>query len=371
MVSIKKVLKQLEDSDPIVRRDAILTLGELKDEKGVDPLIKCVQQEIKENRITAIVALSDIGDHRAIEILIYCLMDDDEEIRLAAARALGRFTSPQAITTLLVSLKKDPSVRVKSRAALSLGSIGSELPVEELLKESKLEHPTTLLYSINSALTMIAKKNGYSSVDELVQKIRAKKAEVDEKTPEHKQIQEKEELESFPRLYDYIRKYVARELEGVQTVLSINSDEKTASKKIADILAEKFWKFAEWIGKRMGHKLTEYQSDLLWQMIWDTSRPIRNEIYQMIRDHRSELEELNRFQKWLNKIEEQKEEEIVKDIERSRPKPIIQTSNNVKKDEAETIRAADLARSISSNLEEIMGKYSSWKTRELKDEEDY
>ncbi|MHA1303906.1 MAG: HEAT repeat domain-containing protein [Candidatus Heimdallarchaeaceae archaeon] len=377
MVNLKKLIKQLKDEDKIVRRDAILALGDLRDERAVQPLIECIYQDTTENRITAIVALSEIGDHRAIELLVYCLMDDNEQIRLAAARALGKFSSPQAVSTLLVSVRKDPSVSVRSRAALSLGSIGSELAVEPLMKESKLEHPTTLLYSINTALNMIAKKNGYENIDELVSKIQEKKAEMEAKIPEYKQEQERKELESFPRLFDLIRKYVAQELEGIQTILSIDSDEETASKKIADVLAGNFWKFADWIGKRLGHPLTDYQSDLLWQMCWDTSRPIRNEIFQMIRDHRVEVTELKHFQAWLDKIEEKKEKVIMNEISDRKPEPIIMTSLDEEKkemkqeDKAERIRAADLARSISGNIEEIMSKYSSWKRKELKDEEEF
>ncbi len=378
MVNIKKVLKQLEDDDPIVRRDAILILGELKDTKTVEPLMDIIKGDTLDNRIAAIVAISEIGDHRAIELLVYCLMDEEEKIRLAAARALGKFSSPQAISTLLVSLRKDPSISVRSRAALSLGSIGSEMAVEELMAESKIEQPATLLYSINTALNMIARKNGYNDINEMIEKLQKKKIEIQEKVPEYKQEQEKQELESFPRLFDYIRKYVARELEGIQSILSIDTDEKTASKRISDILSTKFWKFVEWIGKRMGHPLTEYQSELLWQMIWDTAAPIREEIFQMIRDHQLELEELRRFQNYLEKVDEKKEEELVREIvEQSGKEKVsnvnqktVQSENlieNKKIDKAEKEKAADLARSISNNIEDIMAKYSSWKKKELEE----
>ncbi|MHA1591577.1 MAG: HEAT repeat domain-containing protein [Candidatus Heimdallarchaeaceae archaeon] len=236
MANIKKLIKQLKDDDPAKREEAILDLGELRDMRAVEALIKVVSQDNTENRTYAIKSLSEIGDHRAIETLIFCLMDNVENIRLSAARGLGKFSSPQAISSLLISLRKDPKVSIKSRVALSLGSIGSELAVEDLLKEAKLEHPVSLLYSIDTALKMIAKNNGFETVEELVHSVIDKKNKLKVQTPESEQDREKEEIVNFPNLWPYIRKYVVEQLEGIQTILSVESDAKSAEKKIADIL---------------------------------------------------------------------------------------------------------------------------------------
>ena len=354
MVNINKLIKQLSDDDPKKREEAILQLGELQDERGVESLIKVVNQDTSENRVYAITALAEIGDHRALETLIFCLMDNDENIRLAASRALGKFSSPQAISALLVSMKKDPNVSVKSRAALSLGAIGSELAVEDMLEETKLEHPASVLYSIESALKLIAKNNGYASIDELVRAVIQKKAKHEIEVSD--QLSEKEELLRFPTLWPYIRKYVFQQLEGIQTILSIESNEQIAEKKIAEILGEKFYKFVDFLGRKMNTHFSEYQQDLLWQMCWDTSKPIRTEIFMMIRDHKREVDEIDRYKVWLEKIEAEKEaaEEIYGE-------PVMHKQVPVKREEVEDITAADLARSISGDIENIMKKYSKWK----------
>jgi hypothetical protein len=360
MVNISKLIKQLSSDDPAKREEAILELGELRDERAVEPLIKVVNQDTVENRTYSISALAEIGDHRAIETLIFCLMDNVENIRLAAARALGKFTSPQAISALLVSVRKDPNINVKSRAALSLGGIGSELAVEDLLEESKLEHPATLLYSIDSALRMIAKNNGYETVDELAHALVNKRMKHEEVTPESQQLLEKEELLRFPNLWPYIRKYVFQQLEGIQTILSIESDERNAEKKIAAILGENFWKFTDFMSRKMSIKFSEYQTDLLWQMCWDTSKPIRSEIFQMMKDLRKEVAQIDEYREWLEIIDEEKEaeEEIygdaVLDI-----KPVKKAPPTQK--EVSEVTAAELARSISGDIEDIMKKYSRWK----------
>lgn len=355
MVSLNKLIKQLSHEETDKREEAILALGELRDERAVVPLIKVVNQDTIENRTYAIIALSEIADHRAIETLIYCLMDNELNIRLAASRSLGKFSSPQAISALLISLRKDPKVIVKSRAALSLGAVGSELAVEDLMSESKLEHPASLLYSINSALKMIAKNNGYKDIDELLQSVKEKKEKHTEETSEVEQIKEKEELLEFPTLWPYIRKYVFEQLEGIQTALSIESDEKTAEKKISDILGEKFWKFVSFIEKKMDRTFSQYQSDLIWQMTWDVSKPLRTEIFQMIKDHRIEVEEIDKYRSWLDRIEEEKDAR-----EELKGPPIIEIKK-VEEIDAEKATGAELARSISGDIEGIMKKYSAWK----------
>ena len=366
MVNINKLIKQLTHDDPSKREEAILDLGELHDERAVEPLIKVVNQDTVENRAYAITALAEIGDHRAIETLIFCLMDNEENIRLAASRALGKFISPQAISSLLVSLRKDPNVNVKSRAALSLGAIGSELAVEDLLQESKMEHPAALLYSIDSALKMIAKNNGYENVDALVQSLIVKKTERDSVTPQLEQLNEKEELLRFPNLWPYIRKYVFQQLQGIQTVLSIESSEQSAEEKIAEILGEKFYKFTDFLERKMRTRFSEYQTDLLWQMSWDTSKPIRTEIFQMIRDHRSEVADIEKYRVWLDKIEEEKEaaEQVYGEPMMVEQHPVPSTE-----DPEEDITAADLARSISGDIETIMKKYSTWKGKVEEEDE--
>ncbi|MCG3222404.1 MAG: HEAT repeat domain-containing protein [Candidatus Heimdallarchaeota archaeon] len=360
MVNISKLIKQLTSEDPARREEAILALGDLRDERAVEPLIKVVNQDSIENRTYSITALAEIGDHRAIETLVFCLMDNIKNIRLAAARSLGKFTSPQAISALLVSMRKDPDVTVKSRAALSLGGIGSELAVEDLLAESKLEHPAPLLYSIDSALKMIAKNNGYETVDQLAHAMVEKKVKHEEATPESQQLLEKEELLRFPNLWPYIRKYVFQQLEGIQTLLSIESDEKNAEKKIAEILGDNFWRFTEFMARKTAIKFSEYQSDMLWQMCWDTSKPIRSEIFQMMKDHRKEVIEIDKYQEWLDIIEEEKErEEVISGEAVLDIKPTPKAPPTQK--EVSEVTAAELARSISGDIENIMKKYSRWK----------
>ncbi len=357
MVNINKLIKQLSHEEKAKREEAILALGELRDEQAVEALIKVVNQDTLENRTYAIIALAEISDHRALETLIYCLMDNAVEIRLAASRALGKFSSPQAISALLVSLRKDPNVGVKSRAALSLGAIGSELAVEDLMAESKLEHAASLLYSIDSALKMIARNNGHEDVESLAKSIQEKKMKHVAETPESAQLSEREELLQYPNLWPYIRKYVYQQLEGIQTALSIDTDEVFVEKKIADILGEKFWRFVNFMERKMSRKFSQFQTDLMWQMCWDTSKPIRTEIFSMIKDHKKEVEDIDRYRVWLEKVEEEKDAK-----EEIEGKPIIQIKEIKSFDDLKRPKSqADEARTISGDLESIMKKYSTWK----------
>ncbi|MHA1591578.1 MAG: hypothetical protein ACTSUP_03815 [Candidatus Heimdallarchaeaceae archaeon] len=153
----------------------------------------------------------------------------------------------------------------------------------------------------------------------------------------------------------------------------------------------------------MGLKFSEYQSTLLWQMAWDTSKPIRSEIFQMIKDQKIEEAELDKHQAWLDEIEEEKDKQeeiageaimeidgVIFDIPlpdeaetvsdeiaetlKKRPispspyRPPIRASTP--KDVAEKSSGAELARSISGDIEQIMKKYSNWKGEIEENEED-
>ena len=60
MANINKLIKQLKDDDPAKREEAILTLGELRDERAVEDLIKVVSQDSTENRTYALKSLAEI-----------------------------------------------------------------------------------------------------------------------------------------------------------------------------------------------------------------------------------------------------------------------------------------------------------------------
>lgn len=94
----------LEDTDPIVRRDAAVTLEKLDD-----------------------YAVSAAG------ALVQLLHDENDEVRAAAASALGQMGSASLdAVPILVEISEDPSGLVRTAAVTTLGRLGTHIPAAAL-----------------------------------------------------------------------------------------------------------------------------------------------------------------------------------------------------------------------------------------------
>jgi HEAT repeat protein len=142
-LAVEPLFKALGDVDDSVRRDGVITLGNIGDARAVEPLIK-VLEDIKYLKInTATIgqvgvrrhaanALGKIGDTRAIEPLSQAIEDDDWQIRCNVAKALGEISDVRAVEHLIGALRDDNRY-VRKSAAEALGKIGNERAVEPLI----------------------------------------------------------------------------------------------------------------------------------------------------------------------------------------------------------------------------------------------
>jgi HEAT repeat protein len=113
----------LEHQDLQVQYEAAEALGDLGDEKAVEPLITALKRdETSGVRWKAAEALSKIGNP-AVESLIATLQYPDEDVRWKAAIALGGIGNTDAIEPLIHLLSDDDRF-VRSRAAHALSMIG-------------------------------------------------------------------------------------------------------------------------------------------------------------------------------------------------------------------------------------------------------
>ena len=126
-LACETLLVALKDKDQDVRRYSAITLGEIKDPRGVEPLIS-VLKDISENmredisewvRVSAVEALAKIKDPRAIEPLAYALKDRSKNVQLSAAIALSEFKDPRALEPLEVFLSYSNGSQVSAAIALS------------------------------------------------------------------------------------------------------------------------------------------------------------------------------------------------------------------------------------------------------------
>jgi tetratricopeptide (TPR) repeat protein len=84
-----------------VRREAARALGQIGDERAVEPLVQALGEDEETNvRRAAAEALGQIGDERAVEPLMWALSEGLEEVRQSAAFALAEMASDRTLDAI-------------------------------------------------------------------------------------------------------------------------------------------------------------------------------------------------------------------------------------------------------------------------------
>lgn len=108
----------LKESDWVVRREAVITLGEMGDERCIEPLIRCLRDGDWQVREAAVEALAQIGSP-AVELLIRYLRDWDA--RKYTIKALGKINDERVLDPLISLMKND---EFKDDATWALAELG-------------------------------------------------------------------------------------------------------------------------------------------------------------------------------------------------------------------------------------------------------
>ena len=130
--AVDTLLKLLRDWE--VRKYAIAALGKIRDERVLNPLMQQLRNdEFKDDAVNALV---DLGGP-AVQGLIAALKDKEETVRKCAVVALGRIKDPEAIEPLVEMLgDKDWFARLTAAAALeSIGHERGREAIKPLLKD--------------------------------------------------------------------------------------------------------------------------------------------------------------------------------------------------------------------------------------------
>lgn len=133
--AVEVLLKLLRDWD--VRKSAITALGKIRDERVLEPLMQQLRNdEFMEDATDALVNLGE----PALPGLIKALKDKEELVRKQAVIALGRIKSPEAIDPLIEMLQnKDWFTRLTAAAALeAIGDERGREAIKPLLKDSDM-----------------------------------------------------------------------------------------------------------------------------------------------------------------------------------------------------------------------------------------
>lgn len=133
--AVELLIKLLRDWD--VRKYAIMALGKIRDERVLDPLmVQLRNDEFKDDATSALVELGE----PAVERLINALKDKDENVRKQAILGLGRIKHSDAIDPLIDMLgDKDWFTRLTAAAALeAIGDERGRLAIKPLMKDADM-----------------------------------------------------------------------------------------------------------------------------------------------------------------------------------------------------------------------------------------
>lgn len=114
----------MHSQNPILKKQAIATMGTTEDPRIVEPLISCLSDPDPEVVFSSIRSLGKAGDRRAVEPIIRLAQHTNPRIRECAAEALGRIGDPRA-SPVLTQLLTDTHSYVRQASTLALVTAGS------------------------------------------------------------------------------------------------------------------------------------------------------------------------------------------------------------------------------------------------------
>ncbi|PCI40724.1 MAG: hypothetical protein COB53_00070 [Elusimicrobia bacterium] len=125
-------LEALKSEDAMTRRRGAYNLGDLRNKKGVQPLINALNDENPFVRTGAISSLAKLGaNESAKKILAMLGKDKDSQVRQQAANAFANLDIKGEVQALIKALQ-DESKGVRFAAARTLGSTRSQAAAKKL-----------------------------------------------------------------------------------------------------------------------------------------------------------------------------------------------------------------------------------------------
>lgn len=108
----------LHDPDWVVRREAVVTLGEMGDERCVEPLVRALRDGDWQVREAVVEAIAEVGSP-AVELLIRYMRD--WEARKYVIQAMGKINDERVLDPLISMLHNDEFKDDATRALIDLG----------------------------------------------------------------------------------------------------------------------------------------------------------------------------------------------------------------------------------------------------------
>lgn len=106
----KDLLPFVQNTDPVVRRNALYAMGDFKYLPAEDLCLQALNDPDKRVCQAAIAALGQLKSHQAIKPLLALLQSGDKEILSSVFSALSNFEDPQVLDSLLLVETTDPDI---------------------------------------------------------------------------------------------------------------------------------------------------------------------------------------------------------------------------------------------------------------------
>jgi HEAT repeat protein len=149
--AVEDLIKLLDDENEILCHYASISLGKIGGEKALDSLLEILGSHRPGKRVYAISALEGMGDRRAVPALIEALFSRDDEMKESAVRALQYIPDERAFKPLLFLLK-DRSYRIRTLVGYALANFEDSraLPYLKVLLRDEVQsvrhHAAKLIY---------------------------------------------------------------------------------------------------------------------------------------------------------------------------------------------------------------------------------
>ena len=290
--AVDHLLKGLGGDNRNIRESAAKTLGEMKDLRAVEPLIKALNDSdcngYHNVRISAANSLGTLKDPRAVEPLIKLLKNDkNSDVREAAADALGWIGNPRAIEPLIQALSED-GLLVCPHIARALARIG-ESALEPLIKALSVGNPDGRRYAAEALGLMKNQK----VIEPLVKALNDPSARENEPSVRYEAAKALDELKWKPT---NIREEVSYELakENWENLVKIG---EPAVEPLINALGEKNEYVRQYAASALGEIKDPRAIKALTEMLKDDKEDVRKSAKEAIEKIEKAQQENDKEQK--------------------------------------------------------------------------
>jgi hypothetical protein len=157
---LPNLVRFTSDTEPLVRRAAIFSLGLLRFESATEHFLRALEDPHYGVRRAAVFALGNNPSPEAAEGLRRALKDSDSTVRQLSALAMGK-ASNKASVRYLLPLLGDASPRVRRAAACALGALGDPSALghlKRLYRDPKRAQPHEPLFLADKKIGETLKK---------------------------------------------------------------------------------------------------------------------------------------------------------------------------------------------------------------------